>query len=267
MNDLEKIKAEVGNMEKQEIINSLNAIGKWTVSEDGRHIAFKTSGRRGDSIHVGHYRPSTTAGAVAEADIIKLAVSEQSGGALILALAEIIAAEGQEKYEKARAEIVAASMAKIEAEGKIIVEMITSEPDGWGEGGSIYTFRTPDGTLFRSDGYCSLYNGNIWAFTPEYIAEAAITAAEHEAREKEKIESAEKARARDAEKKANRIAEIKAWLAAHPRETLPTGKAAREEMRVYNNIHNEGGEGFVPYIDSQDDYDCLQSELAELSKP
>ena len=33
-------------MEKQEIINSLNAGGKFTVSEDGRHIAFKTSGRR-----------------------------------------------------------------------------------------------------------------------------------------------------------------------------------------------------------------------------
>lgn len=127
-------------MEKQEIINSLNAGGKFTVSEDGRHIAFKTSGRRGDSIHVGHYKPSTTAGAVAEAEIIKLAVSEQSGGHLILALAE------------------------------------------------------------------------------------------------------------------------------HPRETLPTGKAAREKMRICNNIHNEGGEGFVPYVDSQDDYDCRQNELAELSK-
>lgn len=253
-------------MEKQEIINSLNAGGKFTVSEDGRHIAFKTSGRRGDSIHVGHYKPSTTAGAVAEADIIKLAVSEQSGGHLILALAEIIAAEEQEKSEKARAEIVAASMAKIEAEGKIIVKMVTSEPDGWCEGGSIYTFRAPDGTLFQSDGYCSLYDGDIWAFSPDYIAEHAITAAEHETREKEKIESAEKAIARDAEKKANRIAEIKAWLAAHPRETLPTGKAAREKMRIYNNIHNEGGEGFVPYVDSQDDYDCRQRELAELSK-
>lgn len=253
-------------MEKQEIINSLNAGGKFTVSEDGRHIAFKTSGRRGDSIHVGHYKPSTTAGAVAEADIIKLAVSEQSGGHLVLALAEIIAAEDQEKYEKARAEIVATSMAKIEAEGKIIVKMVTSEPDGWVEGGSIYTFRTPDGTLFRSDGYCSLYDGDIWAFPPEYIAEHTITAADHETREKEKIESAEKAIARDAEKKANRIAEIKAWLAAHPRETLPTGKAAREEMRIYNNIHNEGGEGFVPYVDSQDDYDCRQRELSELSK-
>ncbi len=253
-------------MEKQEIINSLNAGGKFTVSEDGRHIAFKTSGRRGDSIHVGHYKPSTTAGAVAEAEIIKLAVSEQSGGHLILALADIVAAEDREKSEKARAEIVAASMAKIEADGKIIVEMITSEPDGWCEGGSIYTFRAPDGTLFRSDGYRSLYDGNIWAFSPDYIAEHTITAADHEAREKEKIESAEKAIARDAEKKANRIAEIKSWLAEHPRETLPTGKAARKEMRIYNNIHNEGGDGFVPYIDSQDDYDCRQNELAELSK-
>jgi len=253
-------------MEKQEIIDSLNAGGKFTVSEDGRMIAFKTSGRRGDTINIKHYEPSTTSGAVAEAGIIKLAVSEQSGGKLILALADIVAAEDREKSEKARAEIVATSMAKIEAEGKIIVKMVTSEPDGWCEGGSIYTFRTPDGTLFRSDGYCSLYDGNIWAFSPDYIAEHAITAADHETREKEKIESAEKAIARDAEKKANRIAEIKAWLAAHPRETLPTGKAAREEMRRYNNIHNEGGEGFVPYIDSQDDYDCRQNDLVELSK-
>lgn len=253
-------------MEKQEIINSLNAGGKFAVSEDGRHIAFKTSGRRGDSIHVGHYKPSATAGAVAEAEIIKIAVSEQSGGTLILALAAIIAAEDREKSEKARAEIVAAAMAKIKAEGKIIVKMITSESDGWGEGGSIYTFLAPDGTLFRSDGYCSLYNGNIWAFLPDYIAEHIITSADHDALEKEKIEIAEKAIARDAEKKANRIAEIKAWLAVHPRETLPTGKAAREKMRIYNNIHNEGGEGFVPYIDSQDDYDCRQNEIAELSK-
>ena len=46
---------------------------------------------------------------------------------------------------------------------------------------------------------------------------------------------------------------------------LPTTAEAREKGRKWNNVYNEGGEGYVPHYYSQSEYDYLTAELAALT--
>lgn len=46
---------------------------------------------------------------------------------------------------------------------------------------------------------------------------------------------------------------------------LPTAAEAREKGRKWNNVYNEGGEGYVPHYYSQKEYDYLTAELAALT--
>lgn len=45
--------------------------------------------------------------------------------------------------------------------------------------------------------------------------------------------------------------------------TLMTSAQAKEWKRQYNNLHNEGGEGYVPEIITQEMYDDAKATLAE----
>lgn len=45
---------------------------------------------------------------------------------------------------------------------------------------------------------------------------------------------------------------------------LPTKDEAKKRMKRYNDIMNEGGEGYVPYIYSQKDYENAKLKLSKL---
>lgn len=47
---------------------------------------------------------------------------------------------------------------------------------------------------------------------------------------------------------------------------LPTAAEAAKIMRRYNDIHNEGGEGYVPHVQSREEYDARQQRRNELQK-
>lgn len=46
---------------------------------------------------------------------------------------------------------------------------------------------------------------------------------------------------------------------------LPSAGEAKEQARRYNNVYNEGGEGYVPHYYTQKEYDRMAAELAELT--
>ena len=46
---------------------------------------------------------------------------------------------------------------------------------------------------------------------------------------------------------------------------LPSADEAKEQARRYNNVYNEGGEGYVPHYYTQEEYDRMFSELAALT--
>lgn len=46
---------------------------------------------------------------------------------------------------------------------------------------------------------------------------------------------------------------------------LPSADEAKEQTRRYNNVYNEGGEGYVPHYYTQEEYDRMFSELAALT--
>ena len=47
---------------------------------------------------------------------------------------------------------------------------------------------------------------------------------------------------------------------------LPTREEAKKRMQSYNNTHNEGGYGYVPYIYSQSDYELAKRAVEEVQK-
>ena len=51
---------------------------------------------------------------------------------------------------------------------------------------------------------------------------------------------------------------------AEAQQDIPTAAEAERRMRKYNDINNEGGEGYVPYIYSREEYDAAKRILAEL---
>lgn len=46
---------------------------------------------------------------------------------------------------------------------------------------------------------------------------------------------------------------------------LPSADEAKEQARRYNNVYNEGGEGYVPHYYTQEEYERMAAELAELT--
>lgn len=46
---------------------------------------------------------------------------------------------------------------------------------------------------------------------------------------------------------------------------LPSAGEAKEQARRYNNVYNEGGEGYVPHYYTQEEYDRMSAELATLT--
>lgn len=51
---------------------------------------------------------------------------------------------------------------------------------------------------------------------------------------------------------------------AERQRDLPTREEADRRMKRYNDVQNEGYEGYVPYIYSRDEYDTMKKHLAEL---
>lgn len=45
--------------------------------------------------------------------------------------------------------------------------------------------------------------------------------------------------------------------------SLPTKDEAKARMAAYNNVYNEGGEGYVPMVYSQEDYDQVCAALTK----
>lgn len=65
--------------------------------------------------------------------------------------------------------------------------------------------------------------------------------------------------------KADRIASaMEVIQKAEAQQDIPEAAEAARRMRNYNNIHNEGGDGYVPYIYSREEYDAAKRILAEL---
>ena len=51
---------------------------------------------------------------------------------------------------------------------------------------------------------------------------------------------------------------------AEQQKTIPTAEEAREMRRQYNELHNEGGEGYVPYWITKEDYEEAKRDLANI---
>lgn len=74
---------------------------------------------------------------------------------------------------------------------------------------------------------------------------------------------AEKQKKKDAEACAAAKALIEK---AEKQGKIPSEREARRMMEEYNNIHNDGGYGFVPHIISREEYDAAKRVLAERSR-
>ena len=71
--------------------------------------------------------------------------------------------------------------------------------------------------------------------------------------------------AKKAEEKAEAIAFLKERIKEIEAQTdIPTAKEAKRRMKAYNDLYNEGGEGYVPHIYSIDDYNRYKARLAQL---
>ena len=73
--------------------------------------------------------------------------------------------------------------------------------------------------------------------------------------------------AESANDRADKIAELRKLIdMAEAQTDIPTTEEAARRIRDYNNVNNEGGEGWVPTIISRDRYDRAKAELTELLK-
>lgn len=114
------------------------------------------------------------------------------------------------------------------------------------------------------EGYKRIWGLDGVAFSPETAEKIEAFLAEVKAEGKD-----EAVTAFEAEKKAKEIAEkIESYeeiiKAAEKQADIPTRKEAKARMKHYNDIHNEGGEGYVPYIISLEEYEQAKQKLAEL---
>lgn len=54
--------------------------------------------------------------------------------------------------------------------------------------------------------------------------------------------------------------------AAERQQDLPSAEEAARRVKAWNDLYNEGGEGYVPHIYSAEEYEHICSRLAELKK-
>lgn len=67
--------------------------------------------------------------------------------------------------------------------------------------------------------------------------------------------------------RAEEIERAKKLMAkAEQQKTIPTKAEAKRMMRQYNELMNEGGEGFVPHIISREEYDYALKVVADSEK-
>lgn len=105
-------------------------------------------------------------------------------------------------------------------------------------------------------GYLPSSSGELYAMTDDEWA--ALVAANQQA-----------AAAKAAAERAGRIDYLRDLLARADAQRvdgkLPSADEAKEQARRYNNVYNEGGEGYVPHYYTQEEYDRMAAELAELA--
>lgn len=80
---------------------------------------------------------------------------------------------------------------------------------------------------------------------------------------------AERAVAAEADAKAERIQTLRqsiinVWQMQDVK-ALPTADEARAMRKAYNDLHNEGGDGFIPRIVAKEDYDAMVTEYNDLT--
>lgn len=67
------------------------------------------------------------------------------------------------------------------------------------------------------------------------------------------------------DEQAEEIARLEKIIAkAEKQAEIPTKAEKAEQLRAYNNLHNEGGEGYVPWIVSLEEYEAAKEELKRL---
>lgn len=67
------------------------------------------------------------------------------------------------------------------------------------------------------------------------------------------------------DEKAEEIAHLEKIIAkAEQQAEIPTKEEKAEQLRAYNNLHNEGGEGYVPWIVSREEYQAAKKDLKKL---
>lgn len=65
----------------------------------------------------------------------------------------------------------------------------------------------------------------------------------------------------------NELEEYKRILAVYEKqEKLYTAEEAKEQRKRYNDVHNEGGEGYVPPYYTIEQYNCYKDKVSELEK-
>lgn len=106
----------------------------------------------------------------------------------------------------------------------------------------------------KSDGQYNGTNNSAWIITEE---EFKTYVAENLKREKE-----------TARKNLLERSELLRWRIdrMESQKDLPKPEEARRRMKEYNDINNQGGEGFVPHIYSLTEYENAKRELAEVEK-
>lgn len=69
------------------------------------------------------------------------------------------------------------------------------------------------------------------------------------------------------DEKAEEITRLEKIIAkAEQQNEIPTKAEKAEKLRAYNNLHNEGGEGYVPWIVSREEYETAKEELKKLEE-
>ena len=105
-------------------------------------------------------------------------------------------------------------------------------------------------------GYLPRSSGVLYALTDDEWA--ALIAANQQA-----------AAAKAAAERAGRIDYLRDLLARADAQRvdgkLPSADEAKEQARRYNNVYNEGGEGYVPHYYTQEEYARMAAELAGLT--
>ena len=132
------------------------------------------------------------------------------------------------------------------------------------DGDPIYKFTAPDGTVLPWNVVKTV--GAAYAVRPGAGGAFAKKVVSYiMPKDLEDFKSAQKAKKTASDKK--RLEEIEAVISkAGDPSLLPDRTRAAGMMKRYNDINNEGGDGFVPHVLSRDEYDTLVSEADSIRK-